>query len=89
MHVQVTPTSVNVQGVLVVAERGSTHFTVVESNGGKSNATFSWEVTALRKGPTHDALPSFEKFHKNFLDKKENGEEVKAKIKGQKKKRAA
>jgi len=91
MQVQVTPTSVDVQGVLVVAERGNTHFTVLESNGGKSNATFTWEVTALRKGPTHEALPDFELFKKNFLDKKnsDGNEEVRLKTKESKKKKAA
>ncbi len=70
MQVQVTPTSIDVQGVLVAAERGTTHFTVLESNGGKSNATFSWEVTAFRKSFSQEALPTFEKFQKEFLDKK-------------------
>ncbi|OGQ59228.1 MAG: hypothetical protein A3G92_06935 [Deltaproteobacteria bacterium RIFCSPLOWO2_12_FULL_38_8] len=82
-QVQVTPTSLDVQGVLIVAQRTPTGFTIEESGNGRSNATFSWEVTALRRSFSKEALPDFQKFQKNLLHKKDNAgqEEVKAKTK--------
>jgi len=72
LYVQITPTSLDVGGILVVADRSPNGFIVMETNGGKSNATFVWEVTARKKGSHLEKLPTYEKYKKYLIGKEED-----------------